>query len=224
MERWVRAWEWGWPRCSLVLLVTSRTSMVLSSFTVASRLCHSRCLCADERGGGRRGVDQVEVASHSGTLGGSKCDGKLGRAWERDWCVSHTHSETSVSIDCLQSFWQIQFWCYLSTTCANMTCPLPQAPANWVPSEVHASFSTVPLLGFSRLWDHWEGGRREKERREEGRGEEGKEEGGSEGGREEGRRGGERREKEEREERKGGRKEGRKERRKGERSCAQLWW
>ena len=46
-----------------------------------------------------------------------------------------------------------------------------------MPSEVHASFSIVPLLGLSRLWDHWEGGRREEGRgggkrwREKGRGE-----------------------------------------------------
>ena len=43
---------------------------------------------------------------------------------------------------------------YRSTTCANTTCPLPHAPANCVPSEVHAIFITVPHTGFSRLCDH----------------------------------------------------------------------
>ena len=46
------------------------------------------------------------------------------------------------------------FYTYLSTTWAKMTCPLPHAPENWVPSCVQASLKTVPLAGFSRLWDH----------------------------------------------------------------------
>ena len=35
-----------------------------------------------------------------------------------------------------------------------MTCPLPQAPANCVPSDVHAILRILPVDGFSRLQDH----------------------------------------------------------------------
>ena len=44
---------------------------------------------------------------------------------------------------------------YLSMTWANMTCPLPHAPANCVPSLDHAMLNTLPVLGFSRACDHW---------------------------------------------------------------------
>ena len=43
---------------------------------------------------------------------------------------------------------------YLSMTWANMTCPLPHAPANCVPSLDHAMLNTLPVLGFSRACDH----------------------------------------------------------------------
>lgn len=36
-----------------------------------------------------------------------------------------------------------------STTWAKMTCPLPQAPASWVPSADQATLNTLPVLGFS---------------------------------------------------------------------------
>lgn len=44
----------------------------------------------------------------------------------------------------------------LSTTCASITWPLPQAPAICVPSGVQAILRTDPVLGFSKLYDHWQ--------------------------------------------------------------------
>lgn len=52
----------------------------------------------------------------------------------------------------ITKFFHSQCW---STTWAKMTCPLPQAPASWVPSADQARLNTLPVLGFSSAYDHW---------------------------------------------------------------------
>ena len=101
--------------------------------------------CGGER---ERQEGEDERERREGVRGRERAErerGGRGREWREQRWSNDIRERLYYTLDLYKMY------TYRSTTCANTTCPLPPAPANCVPSAVHAIFITVPQTGFSRL-------------------------------------------------------------------------
>lgn len=82
--------------------------------------------------------------------------------WKEEDLINLKHNHTCMVLLLVNVTWKSFHSQRCSTTCAKTTCPFPQAPAIWVPSIDHVILNMLPVLGFSKAYDHW--GRKNKNR------------------------------------------------------------